>query len=183
MPAAPMFSQQAGNTGVRRVRVELVDEALALGLQPQRPVGERGRDRLDRLLHDDAQSPFAELAHQRGGLLDQHEAAAVDHAHAVRHLLGFLDIMRGEDDGDAAIPQPTHELPHVATQADIHTGGRFVEEQDVWLMAQRLGDHHAALHAARQLDDGRAAFLPEREIAQQPIDMGGGRDACRTNRG
>ena len=40
-------------------------------------------------------------------------------------------------------------------------------------MAQRLGDHHAALHAARQLDDRRAAFLPEREIAKQLLDVAG----------
>ena len=88
---------------VWRIRVEIVDETLAPRLQPQRPTGERGRDRLDRLLHDDAQSPFAVLAHQRGCLLDQHETTAVDHADAVRHLLGLLDVVRGEDDGDAAI--------------------------------------------------------------------------------
>ena len=68
-----------------------------------------------------------------------------------------------------------HELPHVAPQADIDTGGRLVEEKDVRLMAQRLGDHHTTFHAARQLDDARAAFVPEREIAEQLLDMLGGR--------
>ncbi len=83
--------------------------------------------------------------------------------------------MRGEDDGDAARPQAAHQLPHVAAQADIDAGGGLVEEEELRLMAQRLGDHHAALHAARQLDDARAAFIPEREVTEQLLDEGGGR--------
>ena len=41
---------------------------------------------------------------------------------AVGHLLGFLDVVRGQDDGDAALAQAAHHLPHVAPQLDVDAG-------------------------------------------------------------
>ncbi len=43
-----------------------------------------------------------------------------------------------------------HHVPHVLAQLDVDAGGRLVEKQDLRLVRQRLGDHHAALHAAGQ---------------------------------
>lgn len=63
-------------------------------------------------------------------------------------MLGFLDIVGGEDDGDAGFAQLPHQRPHVLAQFHVDAGGRLVEEQDFRLMRQRLADHHAALHAA-----------------------------------
>jgi hypothetical protein len=66
----------------------------------------------------------------------------------ISHFLGLLDIMSGQDDGDARCAQLAHDLPHVLAQLDIDAGGRLVQEQDLRLVRQRLGDHHPALHAA-----------------------------------
>ena len=44
----------------------------------------------------------AELAHQLGLVLDQDQLALVDDADAIGHLLGFFDVVRREDDRDAA---------------------------------------------------------------------------------
>ena len=71
------------------------------------------------------------------------------------------------------VAQPPDQRPHVAPQVDVDAGGRLVEEQDVRLVGERLGDHRPPLHAARQFDDSRLALLPQREIAQQPLDEGG----------
>ena len=44
--------------------------------------------------------------------LDEDDLALVDDADAVRHLLRFLEVMRGEDDRDARRSQRAHEIPH-----------------------------------------------------------------------
>ena len=65
-----------------------------------------------------------------------------------------------------------HQRPHVAPQIDVDAGRRLVEEQDLRLMGEGLGDHHPPLHAPRKLDDPARALLPQREIAQEPFDEG-----------
>ena len=115
---------------------------------------------------------LAELAHQRGFLLDQDQLAAIDHADAVGHLLGFLDVMRGEDDGDARLTHRPHQAPHVLPQLDVDAGGRLIEEQDLRLMRERLGDHDAALHAAGQRHDLAVLLVPERQVFQHFLDEG-----------
>ena len=44
---------------------------------------------------------------------------------------------------------------------DINTRRRLVENQQLWLVHQRPGDHQAALHAARQVAGCIGAFLPQ----------------------
>ena len=63
-----------------------------------------------------------------------------------------------------------HQLPHVAAKLDVDAGGRLVEEQDIGLVAERLGDHHPPLHAARQVHHDRLALVPQREALQQLFD-------------
>ena len=114
---------------------------------------------------------LAELAHQLGLVLDQDDLALVDHADAVGHFLGFLDVVRGEDDGHAGGAQIAHHLPHVLAQFDVDAGGRLVEEQDLRLVRERLGDQHAALHAAGQRHDAVVLLVPQRQRAQHLLDM------------
>ena len=116
---------------------------------------------------------LAELLHQPGLFLDQDELALVDDADPIGHLFGFLDVVRGEDDGDAGRLQRSHHFPHVLAQFDVDAGGRLVEKQHLRLMRQGLGDHHAALHAAGQRDDLGVFLVPERQILQHLLDMGG----------
>jgi hypothetical protein len=109
---------------------------------------ERGRQRIEFFLEIEDHSLLAELTHQLRLVLDQNDLALVDHADAVGHVLGFLNVMRGQDDGHAGGAQIAHHLPHVLAQFDVDAGGRLVEEQDLRLMRERLGDEHAPLHAA-----------------------------------
>ena len=69
--------------------------------------------------------------------------------------------------------QRAHHLPHVAPQLDVDAGGRLVEEQDLRLVRQRLGDHHAPLHAAGQRHDLAVLLVPQRQVAQHLLEVGG----------
>ena len=122
------------------------------------------------MLQRQREPPLAELSHQPSLVLDQDDAAPVDDADAVGHLLGLLDVMRRQDHGDALFAQPAHQRPHVAAQIDVDAGRRLVEEQNFRLMAERLGDHHPPLHAPGKFDDPGIALLPQREVAQKAFD-------------
>ncbi len=115
----------------------------------------------------------AELLHQLGLLLDQHDLAVVDDTDAVGHLLGFLDVMRGEDDSDAGVAQPAHDLPHRLAQFDVDARRRLIEKQDLRLVRQSFRDHHAALHAAGERDDLALALVPQRQLLEHLLDMRG----------
>ena len=115
---------------------------------------------------------LAELLHQLGLALDQDDLALVDDADAVGHLLGFFDVVRGQDDGDAGGAQRTHHVPHVLAQLDVDAGGRLVEEQHLRLVRERLGDQHAPLHAAGQRHDLVVLLVPQRERPQHLLDVG-----------
>ena len=121
---------------------------------------------------------LAELLHERGLLLDHDQLALADDADAVGHLLGLVDVVRGEDDGDARVAQAPHQRPHVAAQLDVDAGGRLVEEEDLGLVRERLGDEDAALHPARQRHDLVVALLPQRQLAQHLLQVRGIRRAA-----
>ena len=153
-------AQKRRHAGVLGRRIEAVGKPPAVVLEFERPAGEFLGQRRQRLVQRQRQAPFAELAHQRRFIVDQHDPAVVDDADPVRHLLGLLDVMGGQDDGDALGAQPPDQRPHVAAQVDVDASGRLVEEQHVGLVAQRLGDHRPPLHAARQFDDSVCRACP-----------------------
>ena len=69
--------------------------------------------------------------------------------------------------------QRPHHFPHALAQFDVDARGRLVQEQDLRLVRQRLGDHHPALHAAGQRDDLGVLLVPQRQVLQHLLDMGG----------
>ena len=105
---------QPGDAGMLGMAVEAVAKRVALILEGEAPLGKPGGYIADRLVQRDLERPLAHLRHQRLLLPKCNELALADHANAVGHLLGFLDIMGGEDDGRAAGAELAHQLPHVA---------------------------------------------------------------------
>src|SRR4051812_11010209 len=132
--------------------------------------GKRRGDAVERLVQLQGQALLAELTHELGLLLDNNELALADHPDPVGHLLGLFDVMGGEDDGHAGRAERAHEAPHVLPELDVDAGRRLVEEQDLRLVGQRLGDHHPALHAAGQRHDLAVLLVPERQVLQHLLD-------------
>ena len=170
--------EQRGDAGALALGVVGVDQLLAARRQRELVAREVVRDRVERVVQLQRELLLAELVHQLGLALDQDDLALVDDADAVGHLLGFFDVVRGEDDGDAGGAQRAHHVPHVLAQLDVDAGGRLVEEQHLRLVRERLGDQHAPLHAAGQRHDLGVLLVPQRERAQHLLDVAGiGRQA------
>ena len=134
---------------------------------------EPGRDGSEHFLQLERQHLLAELAHELGLLLDQDDLPLADHADALGHQLGLLDVMRGQDDGHARIAQEADHLPHVLPQLDIDAGRRLVEKQHLRLVRQGLGDQHAALHPSRQRHDLAVFPVPQRQVREHLLDLSG----------
>lgn len=111
-----------------------------------------------------------EPRHHRCLLVDHHDFPAIDHTHPIGHFLGLLDIVRGEDDGDAARTHLVDDRPHALAQLDIDPRGRLVEKQQVGLVRQRLCDQHAPLHPARQRHDALVTLVPQAQALEDLLD-------------
>ena len=145
---------------------------MAVLRQVQGQIAQVAGDRLQRQLEVNRQVPLAQLLHQDVLVLNQDDLALGDDPDPVGHLLGLLDIVGGEDDGDASGPQGPDHLPHVPSEFDIDPRRGLVQEQDGGLVAERLGDHHPPLHAPGQGHDLGVLLVPEGQVLQDLFDMG-----------
>ena len=83
----------------------------------------------------------------RGALGD--EPAPVEHGDPVGELVGFFEVLGGEEDRHAvAFDEFVDELPHHPPAARVKAGGGFVQEDDPGLADQRHGQVEPAPHAA-----------------------------------
>ncbi len=133
-----------------------------------------------------AQFLAPQLADQRGLVFHQHQLALVDDADAVGHLLGFLDVVRGEDDGHAAVAQladaaatcrgavprrrrrrarPRNSSCGSCTSALAIITRRFMPPESVMILASRLShSDRRAQHASRRC--AAVAGLAEQAAAE-----------------
>jgi ABC-type multidrug transport system ATPase subunit len=65
-----------------------------------------------------------------GGALGQ-DRAVVDDDDAVREVLRLVEVVRGQQDGGAAVGQPLDQVPEVAARLRVEPSGRLVEEQQL----------------------------------------------------
>ena len=94
---------------------------------------------------------MARRAAQALGSLDLDEAAVAQDADARGDAEEQRQIMRDEQDGEAARrlqrQQPLEDLP---LHDDVERGGRLVEHEQARLERQCQGQRHALTHAARE---------------------------------
>ena len=104
MPASSSSFEQRRDAACRSpCGVVGVDELAAVGRQLERDSAASAAGIcVQRLLQLQRQLLPAELAHQLGLVLDQDDLALADDADAVGHLLGLVDVVRGQDDRHAA---------------------------------------------------------------------------------
>ncbi len=95
---------------------------------------------------------------------------AVVHDHqAVAQLLGLVHVVRGEDEGDAALLEAEQAVPDDVPGLRVETGGGLVEDQDVRVVDEAPGDREAALHAAGQRVDLVVGALGELNEVEQLV--------------
>ncbi len=92
---------------------------------------------------------------------------AVEDGDAVGQLVGLLQVLGGEEDGDAVGHQLADDPPHGVARTRVETRGRLVEEDDPRAADQRHGDVEAAFHAAGVAGGGLLRRLNEVEPLQQ----------------
>src|SRR5262245_58823076 len=97
--------QQRGDPGAIALGFVGVYQLPAVRREGQAMRSKRSRNSVEPLLEVKRQLLPAQLAHQLGFVLDQDELALIDDADAVGDLLGLLDVMGGENDGDARAAQ------------------------------------------------------------------------------
>ena len=94
-----------------------------------------------------------------GGALGDHPAV-VEHRDPVGQLVGLLQVLGGQEDGDAAGHQVPDDLPHVAAAARVQPGGRLVEEDH--LAGCRPGSSPGRAGAACRRSRSTPASRPRR---------------------
>src|SRR5688500_7390372 len=100
-PFPPASSSTGRSASPAGMRVEDVFKLVSASIQFDGPIREPGRNARHRLEEVQRELLLAELPHEDGFLLHHDQLALVDDADAVGHLLGLVDVMRGENDGDA----------------------------------------------------------------------------------
>lgn len=95
------------------------------------------------------------------------DPAVVEHGDAVGEFVGLLQVLGGEEDGDAVGDEGADDLPHGVAGAGVEAGGGLVEEDDAGVADQGHGDVQAPFHAAGVGGGGLAGGLGEVEALQQ----------------
>ena len=90
----------------------------------------------------------AELGLQAGRGAARDDAAAVDHDEVVGELVGLLQVLRGEQHGDAVGGEAADLVPHLVAVARVEAGGGLVEEQHVGAADEADGEVEPPPHAA-----------------------------------
>ena len=101
-----------------------------------------------------------------GGALG-HDPAVVKQRDPVGELVGLLQLLGGEEDGDAAGGEVADDLPHGLPAARVKPGRRLVQEDQPRVADQGHGQVEPSPHAARVGAGQLAGRVGEVELAEQ----------------
>ena len=102
-----------------------------------------------RVADPDVGDPLVAADHQRHqsspcdagyGLVGGGDLAVTQHRHAVAEREHFLELVTDEDDGDALRPEPAQHVEERGRFVAADRGGRLVQQQELRLQRERLGD-------------------------------------------
>ena len=147
--------------GVNRVMhdpvVHLEDDLADLGMARREAVVDRTAD------HRGDDATLADV-----GLFERLDGAAVaQHRDTVGDLADLVQLVRDQDRGDALLAEFDQEVEQRVAVLLRQRGGRFVEDQQLDLLGQRLGDLDQLLLADADIGDQRVGVFPEPDLAQQ----------------
>ena len=125
---------------------------------------------LRRVLRNRLHARPADLGLELLGRALSDDAPVVDDPHAVRQHVGLLEVLRGEEDGHAAVArQALHLLPERAAALHVEASRGLVEEQDSRAVDERQREVEPPLHAARVAPHTTVRRLYEPDPFQQHV--------------
>ena len=105
----------------------------------------------------------------------QHELTGVDHHDVVAHRLHVVEQVGGQHDRDAERRQAGDERQHLLAADRVQAGGRLVEQDQLRVGHERLGQLGPLPHARREaLDRAEAGFVETDEIEHVRRPLAGG---------
>ena len=104
---------------------------------------------------------------------DGDDAAFIDDGHAVAELLGFFDVVGGQQDGALLAAQVQDEFVDFEAGLGVESGGGLVEEEDLRIVEHGERQGQALLLPAGEFGVLRVALLPELEALQELIAIHG----------
>jgi len=107
---------------------------------------------------------------QPTGGLHSVDTAGVHDRGAVGEAFGFLEMVRGEDHGDAAVPEGAEEIPGPGPGFRIQAGGGFVEEDHPRIVEQGAGEVEASLLTTGERTDADAGAVTEVHLPEDLVD-------------
>ena len=112
---------------------------------------------------------------------DSDEPAGVDHHHVVAHLLHVVEQVGGHQHRDAERAEPGDEREHLLAAERVEAGGRLVEQHQLGVADERLGQLRALAHAGGEPADRpepRLVEPDEVEDVRRPLAGGARRQAA-----
>ena len=114
------------------------------------------------------------LDEERAGLLRERaqrgrpqQPSRVDGHQVVAHALDLAEQVAGHDDGDAELRAGAlDELEHLVPAGRVKAVGGLVEQEQAWVLDERLGQLDALLHARRVAAHGPVALLEQAHVPQ-----------------
>lgn len=97
------------------------------------------------------------------------QAAAVDHQGAAAHERDFLEDVRGNHH-DLAFREVLHQLPDLVLLIRVEAVGGLVEQEQLGIVEDRLGQRDAALEALGQGFDDAPALIPQLHAVHGAVD-------------
>src|SRR5438105_13483627 len=90
--------------------------------------------------HRLAEAAAQELRDERSRRVERDDLPGVHDRDAVAQDLGLVEVVRGEENGRAPLPDVANELPQIAARLRVEAGRRLVQEEHLWLVHHRDGD-------------------------------------------
>ncbi len=118
----------------------------------ERPADHRGDDAV-----------FADLA----AIERLDRPAVADDGHMVGDAIDLIELVRNEDGGDALPLEFEQQVEQRLAVLLAEAGGRLVEDKELDLLAQRLGDFDQLLLADADIGDQRARIFRQPDLGEQ----------------
>ena len=91
----------------------------------------------------------------------------VDDDDVVGEIVGLLEVLRGEQHGDAGGGEVLDHAPQLDPALRVETGRGLVEEEHRWTVHERAGKVEAPAHPTREGAHHPVGGVVEREVLEQ----------------